>query len=1598
MIRSINNIARFTARMLVLLCAGIAFLGVLVVVLTQVEAVRAWGLKQGLAALNGTLLGRVEVGSISGNLITGLNLHDVHIYADSTEMVKAPLVELHYQLRPFFRDKLITAAVVIHDPVINLIRGKQDSVWNFARLTKPAPLTPDTSSSTPFPYTIDVQSLEIVNATLAMHDLTVKDEFDTVARSVNYSYIDVQDFNLSAQARIEPTTQSLAIKNLYFNLPRPDIRVVDLSGSFTVDTTGVTVAGLRIETDRTLLDLDARLDSLNIFAENMAGPDAWHNYPVTLKLDADRISSLELRRFLPELGFLDGTPAIELDASGTYGNIQINNLLLGLTYSKVQLAGRLRNLDKPDSLFMDAHLKDSRLTYDDVPLYVPGLGIPDLRYLGMVTITSAAVYGYPDNFAAYIDAATAVGQARGGAQLDMRGKVMKYDADLAVVNVNVAPVLNDPTYQSDFNGRIVASGVGIRPADLNTKFLISSESSTVMGRSYRKLITNGSIHDNGFLMIDTLIGVWGAPGTADDRGILGSAPASLEAFRAQNTNAIVSRRYVPNGTERALAASNPSMGVGGWLDMRSATPKYNVRAHGHRFALNDVLPEQSTTRMTFDVNASGSSFDPDEMQVVASVNMVDAELPGNRPFTPFTADVKLVREGATDRSLELYSDLVDLSLTGRWNFNTIVSGVVEGINGIVDYVGRKSKYQVEDPFARSQRPNGEIVNATYSLNIKNLAPLEIFLPGTRIAAEGDLHGDLSGTSQLFTITSTGTMHRFEYQQDSLLFRLLETQLQIGLYNIAPGRIDDIATADISVRSDSLAEFNGTIFNAPRISASLEEGLFRVRGATAVNNQISAALDGSINTTDPEGYRLNLDTVIVALPNGNQWRNVGAVQALIGEEEIRVDSLAMRRNNAETVTVTGAVAGDELRNVRIAVERASIRELAGFAAGSDLYNSLASAGGELRKLEVNVDGTFDSPVITAMIAVDSLSYANNPIGNFLTEIAYRDRNLTGAVKIADIRLPIGDTSRLNANVAINSLPIDLALASREERFLSGQPVNIQAVTDSLPLAFAGPFLSGVQVRGGTANLHFGITGNFPDLVYDGEGSLRSVAALIEGNNILYYANARFTFREQVLSIEQMGIRNDPRDLRDGRARVAGKIEFDGFTPTNIDLRVETPQLMVLSDATQAVNDQLYGDLIIATGSSPLRFYGTLDRPHLDGDVTVINGNLRMEEVASPENTTAPVNYIDMADWLRRLDSANPYGPPLPNDIEQELAELDTTRRILDTAANPGSLLAENVRVQERLRQNQDFTAPAEKSFTDMLMLNLNIFVAGRLFFTLDRSAIEQLRAEIATPDQGLRIRKGEDGEMLLDGVLSISQGSKYIFIKTFDATGQLAFVGRLEDTQIGINGVYNGRRLLSEDESVQEYQVMVAVNGTFKKLDFRLDYTVDGQPPPRPDQDTRNRNAISLLLFGRTSDELSGTRVGAQVGDLAVSSIGSSASSIASRLITDILAGGTEFIRSVDVDLSATGRAGGGFDKTKVNLVSQFGRVIVRYGGQISNPAADGTVSIELPLSVILNLKELNNFVLELEREARSADEARAGRPGTQESEIYRASVQYRKLW
>ncbi|MBL0331627.1 MAG: hypothetical protein IPP65_02075 [Chlorobi bacterium] len=496
--KAVLKISRFIVGIIALTIATTTLAGSIVVVALQSESFRAWLIKSGLEYIQPYVLGKIEIGDISGNPVFGLKLLNVKLISSSgSNVISTPQIDLNYQLLPFTK-KNILAKVFIHNPDINLTRSNIDSVWNFTQLFKPS----NDTTSKPFNFNIEVSSFEIENGNIHFDDNTIL-PINYIDSSLDYSHINLQDLNVSLSAKINSKSQNVIIQNLKFYLPKNDIRVLELSGDFAVDSTGTKVDKLRLETDKTLANITASIDSLNILKpENMK---EWKKFPVKLSLSSPRISTLELRKFIPSLNFLNGAPSIELEVLGNYGNIDIKKLQLGLSSSKLNLTGNLKNLNDPDKLYLDVKISETKLSHKDVITFIPGLNLPNLKYLGNVDLKEATFIGEPLNFKATINAFTAIGKVIGGAQLDLRGKEMLYTGDVYLTHANAAPAFKNNNYKSDFTGRIVINGEGMALNKLKASTRIEAEASSIGDYKFKKLFLDCKASNGGVLNFDTLM-------------------------------------------------------------------------------------------------------------------------------------------------------------------------------------------------------------------------------------------------------------------------------------------------------------------------------------------------------------------------------------------------------------------------------------------------------------------------------------------------------------------------------------------------------------------------------------------------------------------------------------------------------------------------------------------------------------------------------------------------------------------------------------------------------------------------------------------------------------------------------------------------------------------------------------------------------------------------------------------------------------------------------------------------------------------------------------------------------------------------------------
>ena len=1577
--QTVYRIALFLAKLGVFVIALCALVGAFAVALTQYEPFRQWSISKGLEFANDALAGELSVGDVEGNLITGLVLHDVRLDAGDSNFVYVPAIDLQYSLLPILETRRIVASLVLHKPDIHLLRNSEGT-WNFSQIVKPSTDTAQKPHS-PLEWVIDVRGLEIRDGTVTLFD--AMSEPKTSSQEVDFLHSQLRRLNLGLSAFISETEQTVEIDNLSFELEENDIRLVELAGSVSIDENGLRMKGMRIETDESYVRLDVAMDSVRLFDPALG--ESLTRYPFSVEVEGRKVSTHELKKFFPQLDFLAGTPTFQLAAEGTFKELVVDDLSLDLTHSNLRSSAVLHNLDNPDNLLIEATITDSKLNYADMPLYLPGIPIPDLAYLGDVEIQRITYSGTREDFTSIFDLSSNVGEIKGGGWIRYGKDLPDWRVDATMRGFNGGPIIGDSLFAGSLTARLVGEGSGFTPDKMTARLRLKGVPSRVGGRRFSGLWFQGSIGEGGVITADTLLAAWGEDqsGPALPSVDIDKLESLLQQGRKGRLNGFLERITLTN-SDAAIFDGLPSVQASGWYDMRAPEqPRYRVQMEADRLdvAVFTLNPEHQT-RLGMSVTVEGEGLDLDEMQGTVQLNVTDAMLPGGDELKPFTADI-VVEEEEEERRLSFESTFLSAQLNGQWRFSTLLPTLTEAVDRLVNYASRKRSYSDLDnlDWMLLDAPQVEPIRVEYNVEPKDLSIVEAFMEGTDLEMDASLHGVLSGTTELLGISSTGKINSFRYRTAEQDLRLGATQVDVNIRNISTTSMDDLLDADMLIQSDSLIRYNEINLALPKMKLDFLDGMLHANGAATLNGEYSFAVDGRLDVTASEGYQVLLDTLIFKMSDQLQWINVDTVDITLADDGAHIEKLAVIRSGAEYVALSGDIVNyEEFKDVEAVVLGLPLQELKPFLQDPEILSMVETLSGTLREVKLLLNGTLENPIIKAGMNVDALSYINIPIGDLQIDLNYLNSNLSGSMFIRRPLTSLDLPTDILARVDIETLPIDLAFASREERIISGKPVKISASAGDLPIAIAGPFTPGLLIQKGRADtLNFTISGNYPSLTYSGLGRISDGLLTVESTNVPYTVDAAFSFQDRKLQIRGATIKNLPRDYLAGMARAVGSIEFDGFSPKYFDINIyaENKGLLVLSDATQAVNQIIYGDLVVATDKdgSPLKFTGSLEEPKLSGNVRVLNASLTMPYQEASATATSSVEFIDYGDWKER--NMRKLGPLLPDSvlIAAGIPTVNELRSKGDSGTNTG--LTRDIDLGRKNGRPVRASGP-EPSIADRMEIRLNLSLEERFFVKVQLGVLQELVLNLGNENKDVPLdfyMKGEN--MSLIGNVELLEGSRFVYLKTFDARGTVSFSQNVYNPELNIRGVYTGRRFNDNNEQSEEYTVEVFVTGTRDKLEIRFDYSIAGVASS-DDPGQRQIDAILLLIAGRLpSENANNSSALSNLVQESASGVGTSAVNAA---ISELL-GSIDVVQSFEVDLG----------QSRVNLVGQLGEFLVRYNGKISS-FEDGTIAIEFPLLSFLNLGIQREVVDQFE------SIGGGGVISTSQGEAYRFRVRARKTW
>ncbi len=1523
-----RRIYRFVTTSIVVLLLALILISAGAFMFSQTQWFRDIVRDRILVITDDALAADLDFTRLGGNFLTGLTLDSLTLTTSGDTLLFSPQVSFRYDLSALLDKRIYVDRVRIKHARINLLRSPIDSSWNYENIMPPSAEPPDTSEvSEPFGWKITLGSIVLDGARLQRRDLpdappVTEEELALAARPdlVRFSNLDARNFNMAFSAELDPDAGdfSLQLSHLNFLEANSGFRVRDLSGNFHVDRDNANVDDLRVYTDDSHLYVSAELLDVDLLGG--VPMEQWKSQPASIRIDADSVATQDLHRFLPDLAFLNNSVGLVLEASGTYGDLNIAELDLQMRESRVRMEGRLRNLHTPENLFIDARMDRTQLSYRDVVDHVPGLDIPDLNFLGVVRINDAVFHGYPQDFQGTIDVATALGKFTADGKLDVSGPEIVYDVRVRSQEANLAAWLQDQTMDSHLNADIVLAGRGVDLQTMKADFRVESQNSRLAGYRYAYLLARGSIGSQATVTLDSLTMRWP---------------------RAQ---------FAPRDSDL------PQVSGQGWLRLQQIeNPAYNMAFDLRNLNLEEFFPGDTLpSAISGAMSINGIGYHPDSLDLSLSADMQKLEIPGDT-LPPLEFQAQLTRRNADERSLLIESPIARVRLEGRYRFDAVAASLNSVVDGVVQVI--EEKYNtinsvVNDSTSMSFEMGEEVVQtesepiqADLYLRVLDISPLRLFdQSDRRLDADLQLRGSISGHTDdfLLKLDSGSVISRLELRDSTTALRVPPSRLGARFRHQRTDFDFAVLTGDFSFDSDSTVLLNDITLNEPHVALNYGNETLVFDVSTGVLDDYHVRTRGSFDISGLDEYAIALDSLQFDYRDSLTWLTENRIEANLTSSGVRLDSVRLYRPGAEKIQLSGLISLEDFNNTAITVENFTISDINKFLApeANNRIEVLDEIEGEIDSLYVGLNGTWASPIIELDMRADSLKFAGDYVGDNFLKMNYRDTSMTGTLEV----LKTEDDKRSRVLLlSIDKLPVYLGLAERAKDaplLAPNREVSISLLADSISLGSIGLFVPSIDKIYGYAHANFLVNGYSPNnLSYYGHVDILNSQLRVVSTNMLYGARGSITLNDDLLHIDSLMVINHPTDLRgtvdQRKATVSGDVRLDGFDIDNFDVKIETDRFMVMNEGSRATSPDMYGNLVIATRNQPLRLQGNMLRPKLTGAIEVLEGDISLP-------LTRKQTKVRRTFCFERIER---------RDGSIIVTERDCNDSLYNSPGNvvvaDGPLFSPGA--------NGRKTVEEDLAFPDRIIYDVRVWLRRDVTITMELGPFEELTAvvNLENPSSPLRYKSvGWENDIVdkvehLLGTLDLKDGSKYDFYRSFKSVGKVTFDGPIISPKVDITATIEKQRRV--DNGTQDYKVEITLKGTLEQLQVEFRYWLDGELG-RGTSDQITSNALSLIVFGKTLEELQGTASG-------LSATNNFTGSVTNKLASDVLGEFLQdlgFIESVEVQFGeAQGTNQLDFSQARVRITGKiFDTGLGYHVDSDLGESGVATVTVDVPMSIL----------------------------------------------
>lgn len=534
--------------------------------------------------------------------------------------------------------------------------------------------------------------------------------------------------------------------------------------------------------------------------------------------------------------------------------------------------------------------------------------------------------------------------------------------------------------------------------------------------------------------------------------------------------------------------------------------------------------------------------------------------------------VRLQADGiGRERSLTVNSDILDASLKGQYDLNTIIP-----------YYTALAKKYIPSLKAKNLKYSDQIF--ALNLNIKKFEPIaELVAPGLEIEDQAILIGNFDSPNNIATLN--GFVKKLKYK-GIIVNNIIVDE------NTSPNQLQASLTSDRVDLNDSLYIKNVNISNILRNdSLTLNVKLSNADDA----NQLD--LNGLIEFASDTTARVSILPSILKI-NSEDWKIQEKVRISFQDGKTQITNFDLS-NGSQLLTVDGILSSDPEDLLAVGFKDFDLKTLNPFVKTLGVKLGGKANGG------TKLYNVLKSPRINDNLKIDSLTFNNTYIGT-LTDTSSFDKTKN----LANIYTNIVSGSKETLSATGN-----LDLEKKE--------IDIKIKLDESELAILEPFVKKLVTNlKGRISADLDVIGPFSKPAINGKIAFDKSEMTINYLKTAYSISDEVSVENSVIKIADLKL----NDVENHQAVANGSVDLNELSNPTIDVTVEANDFMALN--TTAKDNPLYFGRAYGTGT--FKFKGPTNKIFIDIDAKTEKGTV----FNLPLNSSETVSSKDFISFVSR----------------------------------------------------------------------------------------------------------------------------------------------------------------------------------------------------------------------------------------------------------------------------------------------------------------------------------------------------------------------------